>query len=96
MKLFKIGLRLWIGITSLFGFLGGWVLIAHSPKPVSTARSAPMAPLAVPTTLPTLAPLQAFTNSPGSTLLNIPSIITPTTPSIDLIPQQPIFTTGGS
>ncbi len=96
MKLFKFGLRLWIGITSLFGFLGGWVLIAHSPKPVSVARSTTVAPLALPAALPTLAPMQDFTGSRGSTLPNLPVIVTPSAPSTNFIPQQPIFTTGGS
>jgi hypothetical protein len=35
MKLVKIGLRIWIALGSIVGFLGGWVLLAHAPKPAS-------------------------------------------------------------
>jgi hypothetical protein len=35
MKIFKIGLRIWIGAVSLASFLMGWILFAHSGKPVS-------------------------------------------------------------
>jgi hypothetical protein len=35
MKIMKIGLRIWIGIVSIFSFLFGWILFAHSAKPVS-------------------------------------------------------------
>jgi hypothetical protein len=33
MKIFKRGMRVWITIASLFSFLGGWILLAHSGKP---------------------------------------------------------------
>ena len=34
MKFFKLTLRAWITVTSLAGFLFGWVFLAHSPKPI--------------------------------------------------------------
>ena len=34
MKFFKLTLRAWITLTSLAGFLFGWVFLAHSPKPI--------------------------------------------------------------
>ncbi len=34
MKRYKLFLRLWIGVASIVGFLGGWVMLAHSGKPV--------------------------------------------------------------
>ncbi len=33
MKFWKTTLRIWITIVSLFSFFGGWVVLAHSPKP---------------------------------------------------------------
>ncbi len=33
MKIFKRGMRVWITVASVFSFLGGWVLLAHSNKP---------------------------------------------------------------
>ncbi len=37
MKFLKNGLRMWVAITSIAGFLGGWAVFAHSEKPVSSA-----------------------------------------------------------
>ena len=42
------GIRFLIGLGSLAGFFGGWVLLAHAPKPVgatSTARAEIAAPI---------------------------------------------------
>jgi hypothetical protein len=33
MKPLKIGLRVWIAMTSLLSFLGGWAILSHSGKP---------------------------------------------------------------
>jgi hypothetical protein len=40
MKFFKTTLRIWITVTSMAGFLFGWVILAHSPKPVDKTVSA--------------------------------------------------------
>jgi hypothetical protein len=37
MKIFRKALRYWIAIASVLSFLGGWVILAHSPKPVPLA-----------------------------------------------------------
>ncbi len=40
MKPYKNFLRIWFAITSVLSFLGGWIILAHSPKPVQpTAKS---------------------------------------------------------
>lgn len=63
MKTFRKILRYWIAVASVLSFLGGWVILAHSPKPVQ--------PVAVQSAvLPTLPPIQAFgdvnnNNGPG-------------------------------
>ncbi|HEX9018787.1 MAG TPA: hypothetical protein VF806_06355 [Anaerolineaceae bacterium] len=61
---FKFFIRLWIGIASLIAFLGGWIILGHSGKPVSASAAttvdntaAQLAPL------PTLAPLPSLDSS---------------------------------
>ncbi len=41
MKIVKKGMRIWITITAVFSFLGGWVLFSHSPKPAPLQASQP-------------------------------------------------------
>ena len=57
MKNTKYGLRIWLAMSSVVGFLGGWALLAHSPKPAQPAQAAPVVEI---TPLPTLAPLPSF------------------------------------
>ena len=42
MKPFKKSLRYWIAIASVLSFLGGWIILAHSPKPVQPTNSPTM------------------------------------------------------
>ena len=35
MKPVKLTLRIWIAVTSILSFLGGWALLSHSGKPIS-------------------------------------------------------------
>ena len=39
MKPIKLTLRIWIAVTSILSFLGGWALLSHSGKPVSIFAS---------------------------------------------------------
>jgi hypothetical protein len=74
MKLFRKLLRYWIGIASVLSFLGGWIILAHSPKPVQPqSTTAPVSP----TVLSTLPPIQAY----GGTSNNGPSFFSNTAPS---------------
>ncbi len=57
MKYTKLGLRLWIAMSSVAGFLGGWALLAHSPKPAQPVQNQPVVES---TPLATLAPLPSF------------------------------------
>jgi hypothetical protein len=50
MRLWKIGLRIWIAVGSVLSFVTGWALFGHSPKPVELT-SLYVAPM------PTLEPL---------------------------------------
>jgi hypothetical protein len=74
MKLFRRLLRYWIATASVLSFLGGWVILAHSPKPVS----AQSATIQSPASLPALPPIQAYSgsindNGPGFFSNNAPS-----------------------
>ena len=55
MKIFRKLLRYWIAIASVLSFLGGWVILAHSPKPVQTQAVTVQSPA-----LPALPPIQAY------------------------------------
>jgi len=57
MKYTKYGLRIWLAMGSVVGFLGGWALLAHSPKPAQPIQNSPVVEF---TPLPTLSPLQPF------------------------------------
>jgi hypothetical protein len=96
MRLMKIALRFWIGLTSVFSFLGGWVLLAHSPKPVSSSPAPAAGQAAAIDPLPTLAPLPPLKLPNGSTSSG------ETIPQFNIrqraqaFSQVPLFTTGGS
>ena len=85
MKIFRKILRYWIAIASVLSFLGGWVILAHSPKPVQPQTTAPGQPLA----LPSLPPIQAYSGSnTGMPFFSTPG---PTNPSVNNIqPIQPV------
>lgn len=67
MKPLKLGLRVWIAITSVFSFLGGWALFSHSGKPAalfptagSSVQAAPQVQPSGVQPLPTLAPIPSL------------------------------------
>ena len=60
MKFLKNGIRTWVAITSITGFLGGWAVFAHAEKPVTnTAQQQPPAQIQVQplSTLPPIPPM---------------------------------------
>jgi hypothetical protein len=57
MKIFQKSLRVWIATASLAGFFGGWVLLAHAPKPAQINQSIAPADLSP---VPTLAPIPSL------------------------------------
>ena len=67
-KIFRIFLKIWIVLGSLAAFLGGWVMLGHSGKPVSSVQAAD--PNANSTSqlapLPTLAPLPSLSSGSNS------------------------------
>jgi hypothetical protein len=55
MKLIKTVLHYWFVLVSLFSFLAGWGMLAHSPKPVQINQ-----PSSAQDGLPALPPIQAY------------------------------------
>jgi len=92
MKLFRKFLRFWITLATTGGFLAGWALLAHAPKPVQAGASSSSATTAV----PTLTPLPPLDLSGGSIENNSqqPQFTVQQSPS--LFSQAPMFRTGGS
>ena len=102
MKLFRKILRYWIGIASVLSFLGGWVILAHSPKPVQLQSNASSAqPSAASPTLPAIQAYGATTSNgmtffsttaPGNSSPNNTQSIQPVQPSQSV----PLLRTRGS
>ncbi len=93
MKIFRKALRYWIAIASVLSFLGGWVILAHSPKPVQ-----PQPATVLPAALPSLPPIQAYggtTTSNGITFFSNPA---PANPPVNPQPSPltPVLRTRGS
>jgi hypothetical protein len=87
MKHFKNSLRLWIAASSVVGFFGGWVLLAHAPKPAQASQPAPDTQVEL-APLPTLGPLPSISSQP-STVQQLPSFSQP-------VFRSPRLRTGGS
>jgi hypothetical protein len=84
-------LRLWLAGVSLGGFLGGWVLLAHAPKPASSSSSSSSNAVVAP--LPTLTPLPPLNANVGGDQFVQPA---PSLPSIRSRAFVPMLKTGGS
>jgi hypothetical protein len=70
MKITRTALRVWIASTSLAGFLAGWGLLAHAPKPAPLVTPAPAA---AEVSLPPLPTLPAL-NGGSLQLQQLPSV----------------------
>lgn len=96
MKPLKIGLRVWIAITSLLSFLGGWAIFSHSgkPAPLFSTSGAAVAAAAAVTTDGAVAPGVV---APLPTLPAIPSLNDLTASgSIQALPALPNLTVNNS
>jgi hypothetical protein len=93
MKLLRFGLRFWITLTSVVSFVGGWIMLAHAPKPnQQNSVYSNITSQAVPTLEP-LPPLSDF-NAGGSNNQDQPfSLFQQQQPSFGFRPR---FQTGGS
>jgi hypothetical protein len=86
MKTLKHGLRFWITVTSVLSFVGGWIMLAHAPKPAPLLQDAPAA-------APALEPLPPLFGAGDDSAQS--------EPFFSLQPRQrfgssPFFRTGGS
>jgi hypothetical protein len=100
MKLTKVALRIWIGIASTFGFLMGWMFLAHSGKPVADVAAAQASQdtrsnsVAV-APLPTLPPVPSLDDMTKGTQVQAPQPIQlPALPRVSS--GSPRIRTGGS
>jgi hypothetical protein len=57
MRLMRTALRVWIASTSVAGFMAGWALLAHAPKPAPLVSTPPASAEVSLPPLPTLPPL---------------------------------------
>jgi hypothetical protein len=57
MKFLKTSFRIGIALSSVAGFMGGWALLAHAPKPTPLVQQQSVVEEAP---LPTLAPIPPF------------------------------------
>lgn len=102
MKATRLGLRLWISLGSLLSFAGGWILLAHAPKPVQPVATQSYTAAPMPTLAP-LSPLNLGVNDPGAAPQTLQFQNPPVQSAPVVIPQQnpsvffpPAFRTGGS
>ncbi len=93
MKLFRFALNIWITVVSVMSFLLGWVVLAHSPKPVQNTSQSPVVNV---TPLPTLTPLNnlPFSDNSNNGLQNFQVQQAPST--LFNSAPAPLFRTGGS
>ena len=87
MKSLKIGLRVWIAMTSLLSFLGGWMIFSHSGKPAALfsdpAASLPDPVVQSQVLLPTLEPLPSLADLTTTGVLQpLPAL--PSAPSVSM------------
>lgn len=62
MKIIKTALHYWFAIVSLFSFLAGWGMLAHSLKPIQPSQTTTVNTAS----LPALPPIQAFGSGSGN------------------------------
>jgi hypothetical protein len=81
MKPLKLGLRIWIALTSMVAFLSGWAMFSHANKPVpifsTSSQSQVVDPggLAPIPTLPAVPSLDQLTNGSNSSAIQpLPSL----------------------
>ena len=99
MKLVKLGLRIYIAVSTVIGFLVGWILLAHSGKPAAMIVAQAAGPdtqsvVQVPTPAP-LPPIPSLSDLVGGAQIQP----LPAMSQIQVQPSTgftPRFRTGGS
>ncbi len=93
MKLLKFGLRFWITLTSVVSFVGGWIMLAHAPKPNQQNSAYTNISSSSAAAVPTLAPLPPLSDFKASGNTDQNQTFFQQQPSFGF---QPRFKTGGS
>ncbi len=92
MKRIKLSLHIWIALTSIFSFLGGWAIFSHSAKPAAVlpglTASAPAQQTLAP--IPSLDSLMAASSKNQAGLQPLPSL------SLSAQSSLPVLRTRGS
>lgn len=105
MKPLKFSLRVWIALTSLLSFLGGWAIFSHAGKPAPLFSSAPTttAPDPAVESMPLLPTLQAVPSIDSmvqsGSIQALPTLQAQTSPSFSfnsVISSAPRLRTRGS
>jgi len=90
MKIIKAGIRFWITLASTISFIGGWVMLAHAPKPFQgNSSQSSINPLP---TLEPIAPLSDFGSSQNQNNFQSQQFFN----AQPRARSNPFFTTGGS
>ncbi len=89
MKIVKTALHYWIALISVLSFLVGWVMLAHSLKPVQASQAASQNTVA----LPALPPIQAFGGLTGNNSSSGLNLSAPSNPPVSVFPR---LRSGGS
>ncbi len=99
-QVYKLGARIWITLISVISFLLGWVMFAHSNKPVSAQaaqnsstpadNSSQLAPI------PTLPPIQSFNGQSQAPSQSNSSLLQPIQPQQMPSFNFPMMRSGGS
>ena len=88
MKLVKIGLRIYIAISTIMGFLVGWILLAHSGKPATyTTAAQGITTQFAAQVVPTLAPIPSLDQLAGGATAVQPLQPLPQIPSVGFAPR---------
>ena len=90
MKPFRKVLRYWFAFASVLSFLGGWIMLAHAPKPVQVTKVNSNASYS------NLPPIQAFGNNVNNNGLNFFSTNNNAQANTQLNSGFPVLMTGGS
>jgi hypothetical protein len=91
-KLVKLGLHIYIAISTVMGFLAGWILLAHSGKPATYSAAAQGTNSAITTqyavqAVPTLAPIPSLDQLAGGATAVLAPQPLPQIPSIGFAPR---------
>lgn len=96
MKWMKLGLRLWIGISTLIGFLLGWILLAHSGSPAAASVKTAGSAVRISAVQPALQPVPSLDDLAGGAQVQSVQPLQPLPASPRITGNAPRLRTSGS